>query len=53
MSTRESEFRLFILLQHNPIKRVATIKTKRNTKINHLLPDNDLKRQKQVLEKTK
>ena len=38
---------------HNPIKTVDTIKTKGNTKINHLLPEVDLKRQKHVLKKNK
>ena len=36
---------------NNPIKTVSTIKTKGNIKINHLLPENDLKRQKNVLKK--
>ena len=33
------------------IKTVAIIKTKENTKINQLLPEDDLKRQKYVMKK--
>ena len=36
---------------HNPITTVVTIKTKGNTKIKHLLPEDDLKRQKHMLKK--
>ena len=35
---------------HNTIKTVATIKTKGNSKINYLLPEDGLKRQKRVEE---
>ena len=38
---------------HNLFKIVVTIKIKSNTKINHLLPEDDLKRQKHVLKKNK
>ena len=31
---------------HNPIKTVTTIKTKGNTQINHLFPEDETKRQK-------
>ena len=38
---------------HNPMKIIAAIKTKGNAQINHLLPEDDLKRQKHVLKKKK